>query len=151
MGRKLPANPYFLFCTEVKPTIDAHLPQDKIKKLAEMWGKLSDEEKQKYKDKFEAERKEYMEWANSEEGRKSLEERADVKRKCKAATAELAAANVASEELSKQNEVAHMSPTKVANGASAFEPKEPPVKQRRVASAKTPSNEEPLLDEKIVE
>merc|ERR1711972_746522 len=91
------------------------------------------------------------EWAISEEGRKSIEEWADIKRKCKAATAELAAVNVAPKELSQQNEIAHTSPTKVANGASAFELKETPVKQRRVVCARAPSNEEPLLDEKVVE
>merc|ERR1712187_943929 len=101
--RKLPSNPFFLFSNDVRQTVDGGRSSEKNKKIAVMWAKLGDEEKQKYKDRFEVEKKAYLDWAASEEGRKILDERKDVLRKCKSIQAELDQATEASNEANLQN------------------------------------------------
>merc|ERR1740121_840374 len=59
---KKPMNAWFMFQSEMRPTITLGRQADITKKLGEMWANLSAEEKQKYKDRFEEETKKYQEW-----------------------------------------------------------------------------------------
>merc|ERR1719512_201343 len=103
---------------------------------------MTEQEKQPYKDRYDAEMKRFTDWGDSEEGRKNLQERHELIRKCKAA---------GMEELHKAVGVLpgqpKSSPTKHADGAE-----ETPVKQRRVVSARPqPMAAETILDDRVVE
>merc|ERR1719414_1507847 len=112
------------------------------KKIAAMWAALSAEEKQKYKDQYEAENKKFHEWAHSEEGQKIISERNEVLRQCRVAQGELAEA-VAASEPGQQGEC-----TTHPRGVSTFET---PVKRHRVVCAKAPPATEVTLDEEVLE
>jgi len=130
--RKKPSNPWLMFIAEVMPTMEegepAHIKTIKVK---ERWTNLGVEEKQKYKNRFEEERKKYLHWCASEEGRTILRERDQILRECKATSEEALAGLV-----------------KAPQGAL-----ESPVKQPRVeqAKAKAPLTTEPVLDEKVLQ
>jgi len=78
---KRPPTPWRLFLSEVAPgeNVVKH-----AKKYAEIYASLSSEEKQKYKDRHIAESKRFLEWSETEAGRKNLAERNELLRKCKA-------------------------------------------------------------------
>lgn len=144
---KRPSNPYFLFSAEVKLSGEALMSgsarqADQNKKIAAMWAALSAEEKQKYKDRYDAENKKYHEWAHTEEGQRIISERNEVLRQCRAAQGELAEA-VAASEPGQQGDCV-MPP----RGVSTFET---PVKRHRVAFAKTPPVTEVTLEEEVLE
>jgi hypothetical protein len=99
-GREKPTSPYNYFTREMlhqaKPGSDRSL-----KRLGEMWAALSVEEKQKYKDAYNADMKEYTNWAQSAEGRAILDRRNEIVRAERADMAEMGSVQMSPEKRAK--------------------------------------------------
>merc|ERR1719330_696313 len=80
---KRPLSTFFLFANEQR--VQGVPTNQQNKRISEMWGKMTEQEKQPYKDRYDAEMKRFTDWGDSEEGRKNLQERHELIRKCKAA------------------------------------------------------------------
>jgi len=146
---KRPQNPFFVFSNENR--VQGISSTEQNKRIKEMWANLGDEEKQKYRDRYEAEKKRYLEWGQSEEGRKNLLERNELIRQCKATSREeLGNALVA---MSGETEVSPVKRTTRAEETSGTQGcSETPAKQRRVSNVRAPPpTTDPMFDEKVLE
>jgi len=79
-GRGKPVKPFNAFVRDTRPTLvveDGNI-LGTIKKMAQMWADISEEQKQKYSDAYAAEKKEYAAWQCSEEGRAILIQRREA-------------------------------------------------------------------------
>merc|ERR1719433_852896 len=77
-----PSHPYNLFCRAVgKSPAMASLPSgagQAAKRLAKMWADLPEAEKKVYRDRSEEQRKRYVAWEQSEEGKAILGRRSEI-------------------------------------------------------------------------
>jgi len=79
-GRGKPVKPFNAFVRVVQPTLvveDGNV-LGTLTKMAQMWKDLPEEQRQKYKDAYAAEKKEYVAWECSEEGRAILTQREEA-------------------------------------------------------------------------
>jgi len=123
------SNPYFLFCAEARTSSEyTGLASSEInKRISQKWASLSEEGKKEYKDKFDVEKKRWLEWGSSEEGKKVLEERNEIIRQCKVAQVE-----------------------QLAEAMDSANLKDPPSAIRRVAETEARSLETPVKKARIV-
>merc|ERR1712176_753432 len=136
---KKPPNPWVMFRTEATVSGAASSFQQS-KEIAERWANISPEEKKKYTDRYEAANKKFAEWSTSEEGRRNLQERNELLRQCRAASAEELGKAIAAADSIQTDEAPKHTPTKRAKD---MQEEETPtrarlVKQRRAAPAHVP-------------
>lgn len=118
--------------------------QASLQVCAEMWSKMSSEEKKSYQVIFDEEMKAYQVWVNSEEGREILAKRREVLETQQATAARATELRAPAPNGSEPNEVGHVSPAKRARPS---EPKPTPVKTR----SKAPINTGPAIEEAVLE
>jgi len=135
-ARELPLKPYNRFCKEM---LTSFTGENGLKKMSAMWGALGDEGKQKYKDAYASEQREYNVWASSDEGRAILAKRHEVmmaqkgmlpKREARTASAgeALAAAEACVKDLGRES-------SPVGGGLHADRVDESPAKRAKVPDA----------------
>jgi len=145
-------NMFIMFANDHRePGIPTHEQNTKMK---EMWSKLTPEEKQPYKKKYEAGMKLFLEWAESEEGQKNTSERKELLAKIKASAKDELGEALAVEEAAPPAQVSPAKRTKASDEAkdTVQDSLETPAKQRRTSIPKAlafPSK--PVLDEKVTE
>jgi len=123
-------------------------PVTSAKKYAEMWAALGAEEKQKYNDRHAAENKRFVEWSQTEAGRKNLAERTELLRKCREAGGDELERVMQAVEQDKATGAINSPPAKrakKAEQASSMQsgtPDSPPAKGASAAD-QTPAKERP--------
>lgn len=155
-----PSHPYNLFCRTVgKSPAMANIGSgagQAAKRLAKMWAELPEAEKKVYRDRSEEQRKRYLAWEQSEEGKAILGRRAEILAQQRSSSGSVGTKQTSTDTSKVRTEPdaeCDDGPVSPEKKAKAVEARATPVKQRAAPRTplSTPQAVVPGVEESILE